>query len=95
MRKFTTEFKQQAIGLVLEQKVSVSQVASDLNVGLSTLGKWISDHRKNHVMPDQITESERDELKRLRKEVNVLKIERDLLKKTAVYFAKTSTPGAN
>lgn len=93
--KYTAEFKAQAVKLVLEQKISIKEASQDLGMGESTLNKWLGDYRKQNVMPDSVTESERDELKRLRKENIRLKIERDLLKKTAVYFAKTSQNDAS
>ena len=56
--------------------------------GVSTLDKWLCVHRERSQDPNALSEPQLAELKRLRKEVQLLRIERDILKKTAVYFAK-------
>ena len=94
-RQFSKEYREEAVKLVLEQGLSVAQTAADLGIGKSTLDRWVQVFKQRKADPNALTESEQEELKRLRKEVSVLKMERDLLKKTAVYFAKTSTPGAS
>ena len=76
--------------MVVESGLSVAKAAQDLGVGTSTLGKWVSHHRTRSQDPNALSETELAELKRLRKEVQTLRIERDLLKKTALYFAKDS-----
>ena len=65
-----------------------------MGVGHSTLDKWVRLFKDIKTDPNALTENQQDELKRLRREVQLLKMDRDLLKKTAVYFAKTSTNGA-
>lgn len=90
-RTFKLEFKQEAVKLVLEQGLSVAQVARDLNIGQSTLDKWVAAVREQQK-PDALTDTERAELKRLRKEVFVLRMERDILKKATAFFAKTTIP---
>ena len=92
--KYTKEFKEQTVKLVTEQGLSVAQAANDMGVGLSSLGKWIELFKRAKPDANALTETQIDELKRLRREIQLLKMERDLLKKTAVYFAKTSTNGA-
>lgn len=86
-RRFTEEFKQEAVKLVLNQGLSKAQVAQDLGIGESTLAKWVSQHRGKN-QPDELVETEREELKRLRKEVNTLRMEREVLKKATAFFAK-------
>lgn len=93
-RKFSTEFKAEAVKLVLEQGLAPAQAARDLGIGASTLDKWLKDAR-GRVQPQAITESEKEELKRLRKEVHYLKMERDILKKATAYFSRTSLPDAS
>lgn len=90
-RKFSEEFKKEAVRLVLEQGVPASQACLDLGIGRSTLEKWVSVHRQSQ-QPEVVSESERTELKRLRKEVVVLKMERDILKKATAYFSKSFLP---
>jgi transposase len=89
-RQFTDEYKQQAVKLVLEQGLSISQAAQDLGLGKSTLDKWLRVFRERLADPAALTEQERDELKRLRKENQQLRLERDLLKKATAFFAKGS-----
>lgn len=89
-KKFTEEFKREAVRLVLRDGVSVPQAAQDLEIGVSTLENWISLHRKSQAEDSPLSADEREELKRLRKENNRLKMEQEILKKAAIYFAKTS-----
>ena len=86
-QKYTEEFRIEAIRLVKEQGLSVSQVSKDLGIGLSTLSKWVA---AGAQIPGSngISESEREELKRLRKENHTLRMERDLLKKATALFSK-------
>lgn len=94
-RKFTAEFKKEATDLVLEQGLNQTQVAKDLGIGLSTLSKWLRTRKEEGSDPNALSENEKEELRRLRKENRVLRMERDLLKKTTVYFAKTTLDGVN
>ena len=79
-RKFSEEFKAEAMRLVLEQGLAAAQAARDLRVGQSTLDNWVRAKRAEEH-PEALTEYERAELKRLRKEVSVLRMERDTLEK--------------
>ena len=90
-RKFSAEFKDEAIRLVEEQGVSITQAAKDLGIGLSTLQKWTRMHRERKSTNGQcVTEVEMSELRQLRKEVHRLRMERDILKKATAFFAKES-----
>jgi transposase len=88
-RRFTDEFKQQAVRLVVDEGKSVSAVARELDLVPSALGNWV-----RHIQADRtkgrtgLTTSEREELARLRKENRILQEERDILKKAAAFFAK-------
>jgi transposase len=90
-KRFSPEYKQEAVKLVVGQGLSAAQAARDLGIGKSTLDRWIAESR-GQAQPDALTENERVELKRLRKEVTVLRMERDILKKATAYFAKTTMP---
>jgi transposase len=90
-RVFSEEYKQQAVRLVIEQGIGVKQAAQDLGLGKSTLDKWVRSARENGNNINMVTEHERDELKRLRKENQQLRLERDILKKATAFFAKSST----
>lgn len=88
-KKFSEEFKIEAIKLVREGGVPVSRAASDLGIGESTLAKWL---KSSGVQgPEPLSMSEREELKQLRKENATLRMERDILKKATAYFAKVSS----
>ena len=89
-RIFTGEFKAGAVRLVLEEGKSISGVADDLDLTASALGKWVEQARadKGRSKRGTLTTDEKEELARLRKDVRVLRVERDILKKAAVFFAK-------
>lgn len=87
-KKYTKEYKEEIVKMVIEQRVPAAQAAKDHVIGYSTLDKWIRDYRNRKKDPNSLAESERDELVRLRKENYRLKMERDILKKTALLFAK-------
>lgn len=89
-RKFSAEYKREAVKLVFEQGMSVAKAASELGIGASTLDNWVRAHRKSQSGTEQVTESERAELKRLRKEVQRLRMQRDILKKATAFFANHS-----
>ena len=93
-RKFSREFKLEAVRLVTERGVAVAQAGRDLDVAESVLRRWMRELSVDPVQafpgngllkPDQI------EIARLRKEVARLKAERDILKKAAAYFARDVT----
>jgi transposase len=93
-RKFTREFKLEAVKLVRERGVSFKQASQDLNVHENVLRKWVKDFAADpqHAFPGQgQMKPEQLEIERLRREVQKLKAERDILKKAAAYFAKEST----
>ena len=89
-RKFTKEFKAEAVKLVLETGKPVAQVARDIDVVESSLFNWVKQARvdRGEGSPGQLTTEELDVLRQLRKEVRELRMERDFLKKTAAYFAE-------
>ena len=93
-RKYSEEFKAEAVKLVLEQGLAPAQAARDVGIASSTFDKWLKEARAKQE-PNTITEDEKAELKRLRKEVHYLKMERDILKKATAYFSRTSLPDAS
>ena len=87
---YTAEFKLQAVRMILDQKLSVAEVARRLGVGENLLHTWRKAFRRQgeaafpgHGQPTPAD----DELRRLRAENARLRAERDLLKKAAAYFA--------
>jgi transposase len=89
-RKFTDEFKARAVRLVLKEAQTVAQVARDLDLAESVLHAWVKQARIDRGMgpPGALTSEEREELARLRKEVRVLREEKEILRKAAAFFAK-------
>ncbi len=92
-RRFSREFKQEAVRLVRERGVAVAQVARDLDVHVNVLRGWVRAHMADpvHAFPGEGQQKpEAAELTRLRRENAKLRMERDILKKAAAYFAKES-----
>ena len=87
-RKYTNEFKQEAVKLALESGLSKAQVARDLGIRDSLLHAWINKYRDGVLDPNSPKNQENDELKRLRKENRILRQEREILKKATAFFAK-------
>ena len=86
-RRFTREFRADAIRLVVNEGKSVKSVAQDLGIGVSTLSAWI---RSRSANGHTLTGDESKELIALRKENRILRMEREILKKAAAFFAKES-----
>lgn len=88
-RSFTDEFKAGAVRLVLDEGKSVSQVGRDLDVAQSVVGTWVKQARADRSGGrGGLTTEERAELVKLRREVRELRMQRDILKKAAAFFAK-------
>jgi transposase len=89
-QRFTPEFREEAVRLAQTSGRSRREVAADLGIGLSTLRNWI-DRRRDRLMeqpPEGRQEDMAAELKRLRRENEVLRQERDILKRATAFFAK-------
>ena len=88
-RSFTEEFKAGAVRLVLDEGKSMSQVGRDLDVAQSVVGTWVKQARADRGNGGgALTTEERAELAKLRREVRELRMQRDILKKAAAFFAK-------
>ena len=93
-RKFTREFKLEAVRLIKDRGVSYIQASQDLDVHVSQLRDWVKKFSDDpqHAFPGHgQMKPEQLEIARLKREVIKLKAERDILKKAAAYFAKEST----
>jgi len=89
-RSFSEEFRAGAVRLVLEEGKSVGAVARELDLTASAVRVWVMRARAERTKGKSggLTTVEREELARLRKEVRQLRLERDVLKKAAAFFAK-------
>lgn len=88
-RKFTREFKLGAVKLVNEQGLSLTQAAKDLGVDRKVLREWLSKFAADPGSGSPLSMA--DELQRLRKENTRLRMEREILKKAAAFFAREPT----
>jgi transposase len=95
--RYTKELREEAVKLVTEEKLSLPEAARRLSLPPSTLGNWIKAYKEGRLGDigknyKPLTELEM-ELSRIKKELAEVKMERDILKKAAAYFAKESLPG--
>lgn len=92
-RQYTEDFKREAVKLVEDQGRGVAEVARSLGVHRSQIERWRVQY--GQVSPSfragQVQGEEAEELKRLRAEVKQLRMEREILKKAAAFFAKESS----
>jgi transposase len=88
-RRFDPEFREGAVRIVLETKKPVAQVARELGINEGTLGNWVARDRESRDGGEQpLSESERSELVRLRRENAELAMERDVLKRSTALWVK-------
>jgi len=89
-RRFTDEFKAGAVRLVLIEGRSINGASTDLGIHSASLSRWVEQARADQGKSKRgtLTTEEKEELSRLRKEVRELRLEREILKKAAAFFAK-------
>lgn len=88
-KKYSIELKEEAVRYVRESGLSLSQVAKKMDVPQSTLHQWMSATGGKDA-DNPTTFAEKEELQRLRRENDELRMERDFLKKAAAFFARES-----
>jgi transposase len=85
---YPPEFKREAVELYRSSEWSIPKIAQELGIADESLRRWIRQHEIDAGERKGLTTEERQELSRLRREVRVLKQEREFLKEAAVFFAK-------
>ena len=95
--RYTKEFREEAVKMVMDGGMSLPEAARRLSLPPSTLGNWVKAHKAEKLgdigkTRKPLTDIEM-ELARVKKELVETRMERDLLKKAAAYFAKESLPG--
>lgn len=93
-RKYSQEYKQEAVRLVGQSDITLAQVATNLGINPSILRRWCDEISKagNNAFPGNGTPRDL-ELARIKRELQQVKQERDFLKEAAAYFARTSKRG--
>lgn len=88
-QNYTDEFKEEAVRLVVDQGYSCAEAARNLGINATMLGRWKREYEGTGATEGQSSNSAsiQAELKRLRKENKRLKMEREILKKAAAFFA--------
>jgi transposase len=87
-RSFTPEFKAEVVELCRAGDRSIGQVARDLDLTETSVRKWIAQADIDSGLRDGLTSAEREEMARLRKEVRMLREDRDILRRATAFFAK-------
>jgi transposase len=91
-RKFSEEFKHNAVELVRTTGRPIAEVAKELGIYDSTLGNWVKQDRIDRGEREGLSSDERKLLRELEAENAKLRMERDLLKRTVAFWVKESTP---
>ena len=84
-RRFDPDFREGAVRIVIETGRPIAEIARELGVNEGTLGNWVNQHRAK-AKPGAMSEDERAELARLRKENAELRMQRDVLKRSVVLW---------
>jgi transposase len=87
-RKFTPEFKDEAVKMVIETSRPIAEVAREIHVNEGTLGNWVNKYRAEHPASEELGISDRARLQALEKENAELRMQAEFLKKAAAFFAR-------
>jgi transposase len=89
-RKFSPQFKAEAVQMVLETGKPIAEIARDLGINEGTLGNWVNIWRRENPEPTaELTPVERARVKEMEDEIRRLRMENEFLKKAAAFFART------
>jgi len=95
-RRWSPEFKRDAVALVRSSGRPISDIARELGCGESSLGYWLAKDRQSRAATDPerfaAEQAESEEIKRLRRRVAELEVEREILKRSAAWWVKESMP---
>lgn len=90
-REFSKEFKRDAVSLVIDQGYKRSEAAKSLDIHPTILGRWVKEYQSDAEEAFRgkgKLRAEQEELRQLREEIRRLKMEKEILKKAALFFAK-------
>jgi len=87
-RKFTQEYRDEAVKLVIESSRPTAEVARELGINEGTLGNWVNRYRQDHPVSQELSVPERARLRELEREVRDLRMQAEFLKKAAAFFAR-------
>jgi transposase len=88
-RKFSPEFRDEAVKMVIDGNRSTAAVARELGINAGTLGNWVASYRKAHPTEEEpLSVSERARLRELERENRELKTRNEFLGKAAAFFAQ-------
>jgi transposase len=89
-RRFSPQFKAEAVQMVLETGKPIAEVARDLGINEGTLSNWVNMWRRENPEPTtELTPVERARVKEMEDEIRRLRMENEFLKKAAAFFART------
>jgi transposase-like protein len=87
-RKFTPEYRMEAVKMVIEGQRPIAAVARDLGINEGTLGNWVQKYRREHPVTEELNLDDRAKLRELERENRELKLQNEFLKKATAYFAR-------
>jgi len=88
-RKFSPEFKDEAVKMVIESSRAIAEVAREIQVNEGTLGNWVNKYRVEHADEDPpLSVSDRARLRELERENRELRLKAEFLGKAAAFFAQ-------
>ena len=90
-RKFTKEFKAETVALIRRSGKSIAEVCREMGLPESSVHRWLAQTDIDAGQRDGLTTTEREELSHLRRELRVVREERDVLAKAIAFFTKDTT----